>query len=83
MVFLKSLIHMNIGEIIKRRRVTVGLTQVELSKKSKLSQSQISQVEQGINENITIGNLRNIAKSLNCSVIDLLPESDKAPPKFR
>jgi len=78
MDFFKSLlIQMNIGEIIKRRRTSEGLTQVELSQKSALSQSQISQVEKGVSENITIGNLRNIAKALNCSVIDLLPESDK------
>ncbi len=78
MKFFKSLlIQMNIGEIIKRRRASKGLTQVELSQKSKLSQSQISQVKKGISENITIGNLRNIAKDLNCTVIDLLPESDK------
>lgn len=78
MEFFKSLlIQMNIGEIIKRRRASEGLTQVELSQKSTLSQSQISQVEKGISENITIGNLRNIAKALNCSVIDLLPESDR------
>jgi len=76
-IFKLLLIQMNIGEIIKRRRTSEGLTQVELSQKSNLSQSQISQVEKSISENITIGNLRNIAKALNCAVIDLLPESDK------
>jgi len=66
-----------IGQIIKRKRHSANLTQVELAEKSDLSQAQISMIEKGVSENITIGNLRKIAKALGCTVIDLLPESDK------
>ena len=68
---------MTIGDIIKRRRKIANLTQVELAERAKISQSQISQIEQGISDNVTIGNLRNLALALKCTVIDLLPDSDK------
>jgi transcriptional regulator with XRE-family HTH domain len=70
---------MDIGDFIKRQRRQVGLTQEELAKKSRMSQSQISQIERGISDNVTIWNLRSIAKALGCALIDLLPESDKKP----
>jgi transcriptional regulator with XRE-family HTH domain len=70
---------MDIGDFLKRRRRQAGLTQEELAKKSRMSQSQISQIERGISDNVTIWNLRSIAKALGCAVVDLLPESDKKP----
>lgn len=70
---------MDIGDFIKRQRKQAGLTQEELAKKSRMSQSQISQIERGISDNVTIWNLRSIAKALDCALIDLLPESDKRP----
>ena len=68
---------MNIGEILKRRRTSMGLTQNELAEKAKIAQSQISQIENGVSDNTTIEMLRKLAKALNCAVVDLLPEEDK------
>ncbi|MBE0437961.1 MAG: helix-turn-helix transcriptional regulator [Methylomicrobium sp.] len=68
---------MKIGEIIKRRRCALDLTQVELAQKAKLAQSKISQLESGVSDNVTIDNLRSIAKALNCALVDLLPDADK------
>ena len=68
---------MKIGEIIKRRRCALDLTQVELAQKAKLAQSKISQLENGVSDNVTIDNLRSIAKALKCPLIDLLPDADK------
>ncbi|MGJ0484378.1 MAG: helix-turn-helix domain-containing protein [Methylomicrobium sp.] len=68
---------MDIGDFLKRQRKLAGLTQVELAEKARMSQSQISQIERGISDNVTIWNLRSLAKALDCAVIDLLPESDK------
>ena len=68
---------MKIGSILKNRRLDKGLTQKELAESSGVTQSMISKVEQGVCENISIEALRNLAKSLHCPVIDLLPESDK------
>lgn len=68
---------MKIGEIIKKRRKSTGLTQSELAEKSNLTQAKISQIESGSSDNVSIDNLRNLAKALNCKLVDLLPESDK------
>lgn len=40
------------------------LTQVELADKAKVAQSLISQIENDISDNVTVGNLRSIAKAL-------------------
>jgi transcriptional regulator with XRE-family HTH domain len=71
------LLQMTIGVIIKRRRTALGLTQVEFAKKAKVAQSQISQIESGVSNNVTLENMRNLAKALDCALIDLLPEEDK------
>jgi transcriptional regulator with XRE-family HTH domain len=68
---------MIIGEIIKRRRTALDLTQVELAEKAKITQAKISQIENGANDNVTIDVLRKLAKALNCVVVDLLPDKDK------
>ena len=68
---------MTIGVIIKRRRTALDLTQVELAKKANVAQSQISQIESGVSDNVTLHNMRSLAKALDCALIDLLPEEDK------
>ncbi len=68
---------MQIGDIVKRKRADLNLTQRDLEEKSGVTQSMISKVEGGNADNVSIGILRKLAKALNCSVIDLLPESDK------
>jgi len=72
---------MNIGEILKRRRTSKGLTQTELAEKAKIAQSQISQIENSVSDNATIDMLRKLAKALDCVVTDLLPEKDKPKTK--
>ena len=68
---------MAIGDILKNRRLEQNITQKELAESSGVTQSMISKLEQGVSENISIKALRKLAKSLDCPVIDLLPESDK------
>ncbi len=68
---------MQIGDIVKRKRATLNLTQRDLEENSGVTQSMISKVEGGNADNVSIEILRKLAKALNCSVIDLLPESDK------
>jgi transcriptional regulator with XRE-family HTH domain len=72
---------MIIGEIIKRRRTALDMTQVELAEKAKITQAKISQIENGANDNVTIDVLRKLAKALNCVVVDLLPDKDKLKTK--
>jgi transcriptional regulator with XRE-family HTH domain len=62
---------MQIGDIIKRKRLELGLIQKELENRSGVTQSMISKVEGGSAENVSIDVLRRLAKAL------LLPEADK------
>lgn len=68
---------MQIGDIIKRKRLELGLVQKELEIRSGVTQSMISKVEGGNAENVSIDVLRRLAKALNCTLVDLLPEADK------
>jgi len=68
---------MQIGDILKRKRLDLGLTQQELEARSGVTQSMISKMEKGSAENVSIDILRKLAKALNCLLVDLLPEEDK------
>ncbi len=68
---------MHIGDIVKNRRLGLGLTQQELEAGSGVTQSMISKLEKGTARNISVDALRKLAKALNCSLVDLLPEEDK------
>ena len=68
---------MQIGDIVKKRRLDLGLTQQELWDRSGVTQSMISKIEGGSADNVSIVVLRKLAKALNCALIDLLPEEDK------
>jgi len=71
---------MQIGDIVKRKRADLKLTQKDLEESSGVTQSMISKVEAGNADNVSIEILRKLTKALNCAVIDLLSESDKRKP---
>lgn len=60
-----------IGKNIARIRKASNLTQVEFAKKSGIHRSVISRIEQG-SENCSIKMLRNIARNLNVSLVELI-----------
>jgi transcriptional regulator with XRE-family HTH domain len=68
---------MQIGDILKRKRLDLDLTQQELEDRSGVTQSMISKMEKGSADNVSIDILRKLAKALNCLLVDLLPEEDK------
>lgn len=68
---------MQIGDRVKSRRLDLCMVQKELESRSGVTQSMISKIENGSAENVSIEVLRKLAKALNCSLIDLLPETDK------
>ncbi len=72
---------MRIGDIVKRKRLELGLTQQELEDRSGVTQSMISKLEKGSAENVSVDVLRKLAKALNCILIDLLPDDDKLTTK--
>lgn len=69
---------MQIGDIVKCKRLDLSLVQKELESRSGVTQSMISKIENGSAENVSIDVLRKLAKALNCSLVDLLPEADKS-----
>jgi transcriptional regulator with XRE-family HTH domain len=68
---------MRIGDILKRKRTALELTQEDLFNRSGVTQSMISKLEKGRTENVSVDVLRKLAKALNCLLVDLLPEEDK------
>lgn len=68
---------MQIGDNVKCRRLDLSLIQKELEFRSGVTQSMISKIENGTAENVSIEVLRKLARALNCSLVDLLPEADK------
>ncbi|MDP1666875.1 MAG: helix-turn-helix transcriptional regulator [Methylobacter sp.] len=68
---------MQIGDIVKCKRLDLSLIQKELESRSGVTQSMISKIENGSAENVSIDILRKLAKALNCALVDLLPEADK------
>ena len=59
---------------ILRIRESRGMSQAQLAEATGLTQSSISRIERGGRE-LTLSNMRSIARALNCSVGDLLGES--------
>jgi transcriptional regulator with XRE-family HTH domain len=60
------------GKIARQKRQDLGLTQEELAERAELHPTYIGSVERG-ERNIALENILLIAKSLNCSSKDLMP----------
>jgi|CXWL01.1.fsa_nt_gi transcriptional regulator with XRE-family HTH domain len=67
---------MQIGTILKNKRLALDMSQIEIANMSGVTQGMISRLEGGYN-NISVETLRKLAKALDCVTIDLLPEEDK------
>lgn len=65
----------NLGERIRFLRTSRGLSQVELAKASKLSQSAIAQIETG-KKDASITSLKDISKALDVDVASLFAADD-------
>ncbi|WP_455654365.1 helix-turn-helix domain-containing protein [Phascolarctobacterium sp.] len=67
----KQKIAINIGRNIKIRRIILGISQLELSKKANINQSHLSLIENG-KKIASIPILDKIAIALNSTISDLL-----------
>lgn len=56
---------------VKETRKKLGMSQIELCRKSGVSRPTLSNIERGKINNITIKTLRKIAKALSCRVSDI------------
>jgi len=64
-----------IGEKIKKRRKSLGITQEKLAQLTNYSLSFIANIESRTYQTFSISALNNIAKALNVSMISLLPKT--------
>ena len=56
---------------IKERREKLGMTQVELAKKSGICRATISMLENGYDVDLKVSTLRSLASALKCSIQSL------------
>ncbi len=61
------------GNLIKARRLELGLSQEEVAEKANLHFTYVSSTERG-ERNISLANIAKLAKALNCSMKDLMPK---------
>jgi transcriptional regulator with XRE-family HTH domain len=66
------------GSALEARRVALGLTQVQVAERAKLSQAFVSRVEKG--QNVTLGSMSVLARAVGMSV-SLVITDDPPPPK--
>lgn len=64
-----------LSEFLRKYRLENGMTQVKLAEKLSISQNAVSQYEAG-KRMPTVKRLTGIASLLNCSVSDIVPDSD-------
>ena len=64
----------NIGQNLKRYRLSERISQFELGKLSGVSRSYISEIESGIYSNISLYIICNLCKALTITPNDLIPE---------
>lgn len=62
----------NIGKNIKKYRGTLGWTQEDLVKKSRVKYTTLSKIESGVVKNPTVLVIAKIAKALDVSIEELL-----------
>jgi transcriptional regulator with XRE-family HTH domain len=64
-----------LGKNVKKKRLSIGMSQEEFGDKAGLHRTYISHLEQGL-RNPTYTTLEKIAKALKCSVAELLGEKN-------
>lgn len=64
-----------LGDFLKKYRAANGITQADLAIKLSVSQNSISQYESG-KRNPSVKRLADIATALNCSINDIVSDSD-------
>ncbi len=68
----------DIGPIIRQRRKALGLSLESLAKKSGVSSTMLSEVERSL-KNPTVKLANQIARALDCTLTDLLSDSESSP----
>jgi len=74
---------MSLGTRLRKRREAAGLSQRELARLARIPQPNISDIERGVQEDITASLLKRLARALGCTtdyLVDIYDEDDEAMP---
>lgn len=65
-----------IGKIIRDKRRSLGLTIEQLAEKADVSESLVSQLERGVNSNISLNKLERISSAVNLKLPELFDQPE-------
>ncbi|WP_125567181.1 helix-turn-helix domain-containing protein [Companilactobacillus insicii] len=65
-----------IGKIIRDKRRSLGLTIEQLAEKADVSESLVSQLERGVNSNISLNKLTRISNAVNLKLPELFDKPE-------
>ncbi|WP_334329389.1 helix-turn-helix domain-containing protein [Companilactobacillus sp. HBUAS59699] len=65
-----------IGKIIRDKRRSLGLTIEQLAEKADVSESLVSQLERGVNSNISLNKLERISTAVNLKLPELFDQPE-------
>ncbi len=71
-----------LGTLIKKRRLSLGLSQEELGERAGLHRTYICDVEQGT-RNLSLGTLQRLARALDISSSQMLRDTEESDEIFR
>ena len=79
-VHKKTLLQIEFGKLLRRKRRELNLTQQELAEKADLDPTYVSSIERG-ERNVSLANIVAIAHALNISPNELIPSTLPDPKK--
>jgi ribosome-binding protein aMBF1 (putative translation factor) len=68
----KNALQQTFGQIVRERRLSLGISQEKLAERAGLHFTYVSSTERG-ERNISLVNIAKLAKGLGCSIKDLMP----------
>lgn len=66
-------VDVQIGELIRKRRLAIGVSQTRLAEGLGITFQQIQKYEKGVNR-VAASTLMRVARALDCKITELLPE---------
>lgn len=72
-----DLFNQEFGPRLRAIRENKGMTQIDLAKKTNMSNQTISNLERGYTKTLSYEDLKSLAKHLGCEVGDLIPDANK------
>jgi len=69
-------IYKHIGQVVKKKRIEMGLTQEELAEKTDLHPSYIGQIERGVKK-ISLLTLNKLSEGLNLNLYQFFKQNDE------